>query len=192
MFGSETLPTSALALLGLLSIREMSGYELAAFADKSLGYFWPMHRSLVYRELPRLEDAGYVAGTAVHQQRLPDKRVYRLTDAGRRRLTEWMATPGFESPRYRNEFLVKFFFARLISPEALRQLLVEYREALELDLTDLHATVRKLDDNPDGLFGQLAARHGVHTRQAMLAWISEVEDVLDRGIAATSRENNDR
>src|SRR6266511_3722518 len=79
------LPTTAFAVLGLLSLRDLSGYELAAFADQSLAYFWPMHRSLVYRELRRLEDGGYVAGTEVAQDRVPDKRVYRLTERGRGR-----------------------------------------------------------------------------------------------------------
>src|SRR6266511_1189113 len=79
------LPTTAFAVLGLLSLRDLSGYELAAFADQSLAYFWPMHRSLVYRELRRLEDGGYIAGTAVAQDRVPDKRVYRLTERGRAR-----------------------------------------------------------------------------------------------------------
>ena len=173
------MSTSALALLGLLSIRDMSGYELSAFADKSLGYFWPMHRSLVYRELRRLEDAGHVAGTDVPQERLPDKRVYQLTDAGRTRLQEWLTAPGFESPRYRNEFLVKFFFARHITPDRLRVFLDDYRAALEQDLVDLDATVAKIEGDPDAMFGRLAARHGVHTRQAVLAWIAEVEQALD-------------
>lgn len=185
------LPTSSFGLLGLLSIRDMSGYELAAFADRSLAYFWPMHRSLVYRELRRLEQGGYVSGTDVRQERVPDKRVYRLTDAGRSLLGGWVATPGFESPRYRNEFLVKLFFARFLDRAQLQALLDDYKQAVELDLADLEATVKKLDDIPEGFFGQLVARHGVYTRQAMLEWIAQVEEALreggpGRGLTATS------
>lgn len=35
------------------------------------------------------------------------------------------------------------------------------------------------------VFGRLAARHGVHTRQAVLAWIAEVERTLDDILSAT-------
>lgn len=175
---ADSLPSSALALLGVLSIREMSAYELSAFADKSLVYFWPLHRSLIYREVHRLEEMGYVVGTDIRQESVPDKRVYQLTDSGRRRFLEWLATPGFELPRYRNEFLVKFFFARHLDPERLGSLLHGYREAVELDLADLRATVDKLDATPEGSFRQLVARHGVHSRRATLAWIHEVEEAL--------------
>ncbi|HEX8133452.1 MAG TPA: PadR family transcriptional regulator [Actinomycetes bacterium] len=51
-----------------------------------------MHRSLIYRELRRLEQLGYVAGSDVRQQRLPDKRIYRLTGPGRAALADWVVT----------------------------------------------------------------------------------------------------
>ncbi len=173
-----TLPTTAFAVLGLLSQRDMSGYELAAFADQSLAYFWPMHRSLVYRELRRLEEGGFVAGTEVAQDRVPDKRVYRLTELGQAAFDGWLATPGFQPPRLRSEFLVKFFFARQLGHEQRRALLREYRAAVELDLADLQATVERLNERPEGLFWQLAALHGVRTRQALLQWIADVEQAL--------------
>jgi DNA-binding PadR family transcriptional regulator len=172
------LPTTAFAVLGLLSLRDTSGYELAAFADESLAYFWPMHRSLVYRELRQLEDGGYVAGTAVAQDRVPDKRVYRLTERGRAALDEWLATPGFQPPRVRSEFLVKFFFARRLGHQQRWALLREYRAAVELDLADLQATADRLKDQPEAAFWHLAALHGVRTRQALLQWIADVEQAL--------------
>ncbi len=190
------LPTSSFALLGLLAIREMSGYQLAAFADKSLGYFWPMHRSLVYRELRRLEQLGYVAGTDIRQQRVPDKRVYRLTGRGHRALVDWLIRPGFQPPQQRNEFLVKLFFARQLDTAQVQALLADYREAVAMDLADLEATVGKLDAIPEGLFGQLVARHGVRTRKAILAWTAEVDQTLrnrptPRGTGGGGRATSD-
>src|SRR5918999_158925 len=123
----DALRTTSYAVLGLLAIRPMSGYELTAFAAMSVGHFWPMHRSLIYRELGSLERAAYVAGTDVVQQRVPDKRVFALTEAGRRVLEAWLATPGFEPARYKNEFLVKFFFASRMDPAHLRRLLDDQR-----------------------------------------------------------------
>ncbi len=144
----------------------------------SLAYFWPMHRSLVYRELRQLEDGGYVAGTAVAQDRVPDKRVYRLTEQGRAALDEWLATPDFQPPRVRSEFLVKFFFARRLGHQQRWALLREYRAAVELDLADLQATADRLKDLPEAAFWHLAALHGVRTRQALLQWIADVEQAL--------------
>jgi PadR family transcriptional regulator AphA len=181
------LRTTALAILGLLSIRPMSGYELTAFAAMSIGHFWPMHRSLVYRELGRLEGAGYVSGTDVPQDRVPDKRTYALTEAGRRVLDAWLATPGFEPARHKDEFLVKFFFASRMGPDHLRRLLDDERTALERELAELEAIAKKTEAIPGALFGRLAALYGVRTREALLGWLLEVEDELREGSGASVR-----
>jgi PadR family transcriptional regulator AphA len=187
----QDLRTTEFAILGLLSTRPMSGYELTAFAGGSIGHFWPMHRSLVYRELGRLEEAGFVTGTDVPQERLPDKRSYTLTPAGRGALDEWLAMPGFEPARYKNEFLVKFFFASKMGPNQLRKLIDDYRATLERELAQLQAIVEKTEVIPGAQFGRLAARHGVYTRQALLAWIAEVEDAVREECAATPRARLD-
>jgi PadR family transcriptional regulator AphA len=176
---TSSVRTTTFAILGLLSIRrQASGYDLTAFADLSIGQFWPMHRSLVYRELARLEADGYVSATDVAQERVPDKRVYALTEAGTRELDAWLATPGFERPRYKNEFLVKFFFARRMSTDRLRELLDDYRATLEEDTRDLKAIVEKTKPIPGSLFGRLAALHGIRQYEALLGWIGDVEDAL--------------
>ena len=87
------LTTSSHAVLGLLSIVPMSGYDLFQAVERSVGRFWPISKSQVYAELPRLESAGLIQGTDVHQERLPDKRVFRLTEAGEAR------SPDRSSPR---------------------------------------------------------------------------------------------
>lgn len=143
-----------------------------------------------------LEQLGFVAGTDVRQQRVPDKRVYRLTGSGHRALVDWLARPGFQPPQQRSEFLVKLFFARQLDAAQVQALLADYREAVAMDLADLEATVRKLDAIPEGLFGRLVARHGVRTRQAMLEWTTEVEQTLrnrptHRGTSGGGRATND-
>jgi len=175
---TPALPSTSFAVLGVLSIRDMSAYELAAFADMSLGYFWPMHRSLVYKELPRLEAAGYVIGTSVVQQRSPDKRVYRLAQTGQDRLDQWLASPGFQTARLRNEFLLRLFFAGRLGRRRQQALLAEYRVSVEQDLVDLRATVAKCKDIPGAFFGGLTALHGVRSREAMLLWIADAEQAL--------------
>ena len=57
-------PTSR-AILGLLSIVPMSGYDLAQAAERMVGRFWPVSKSQVYAELARLEPLGLVQGTEI-------------------------------------------------------------------------------------------------------------------------------
>lgn len=169
------LPETTYAVLGLLDMKPASGYDLAAFAERTLGSFWPISRTLVYRELGRLESLGWVESEPVPQDRLPDKRVWSSTEGGRVALTGWLAQPAVPGGADRNGFLVKFFFGDRMSPESMRRLLDDYREILEATRADLTALIEHLAGVPDGRQGRRSARHGLRTAQARLEWIDEVE-----------------
>ncbi len=180
----ENLPTTSYVVLGLLERRPRSGYDLVAFADRSIAYFWPISRSLIYRELGRLEELGLLTATEVAQRKLPDKKVYSMTEQGKQALDRWLAEPaGFEEVRYRNGFLVKLLLGRRMSSEQRKDLLDQYREAVETELTDLMAIVGRLERDPGARVGRLTALHGVRQAQARLAWIEEVAEELTRTTA---------
>ena len=81
------------ALMAALLEGEASGYDLAKVFDASVANFWLATPQQLYRELDRMETAGLVRARVVHQQRRPDKRLFSLTDAGRRALREFTAEP---------------------------------------------------------------------------------------------------
>ena len=86
------LTTTSHALLGLLSIRPLSTYELAKQIERSLGWFWPRTERKIYDEARRLVGAGLVTASPepVGKRR---RTVYSITPAGRRSLTRWLAGP---------------------------------------------------------------------------------------------------
>src|SRR5207302_10176199 len=72
-------PTAA-SLLGFLHQGPMAGWDLAQLVETTIGDFWNVTRSQIYRELRSLQDIGLVeAGEAGVRERLP----YSITDAGR-------------------------------------------------------------------------------------------------------------
>ena len=172
------LSTACLAVLGLVAIRPASGYDLVAFADRSIAYFWPIPRSQIYRELARLEGLGLIAGTRVTQTSAPDKRVHAITEAGRGVLAAWVESPTWPTTRSKNGLLLKVFMARHARPESLGPLLRAYRESVELHLADLQAIVEQLADRDEAKFGRLTARWGVLQAEASLAWLDEAEAVV--------------
>ena len=94
------------AILAALLEGEASGYDLAKAFDASVANFWAATPQQLYRELERLESQGLVEGRVVLQQRRPNKRLFRLTDAGRQALRDFTSKP----PRptaIRDELLVK-------------------------------------------------------------------------------------
>lgn len=172
------LSGTSYAVLGLLEKEPRSGYDLSAFADRSVAYFWPISRTLVYRELARLERLGLVRGTAVAQERLPNKRLFSISDQGRVVLDQWLAEPIFEETRFRSGFLLKFFFGMRVPSHRLIQLLDDYRSSLEQELEMLTGIAQRLADDRSKRFGRLAAVYGIRSAEARLEWLGEVEAEL--------------
>lgn len=149
-----------------------------SIADQSIAHFWSIPRSLVYRELLRLEALGYLKGAEVPQQKLPDKREYRLTESGRAELSRWLNQPGFEKGRFKDGFLVKFFFGRHMDPASRRRLLDEYRSQAQEYLESLQAIAGKLEGVPGGEFPRLTALRGIRAVEGQLLWVDDVEQML--------------
>ena len=54
----STLSTTSHAILGLLSLRSWTTYELAKQVQRSIGWFWPRAERKLYDEPKRLVAAG--------------------------------------------------------------------------------------------------------------------------------------
>jgi DNA-binding PadR family transcriptional regulator len=96
-------------VLGLLSIKAWSSYELTQQMDRSLGRFWPRAVSKLYEEPKKLVDHGLASATA-EQNGQRTRTVYAITAQGRRALAQWLQVPG-EGPIVEFEQLLKVFFA---------------------------------------------------------------------------------
>jgi PadR family transcriptional regulator AphA len=110
--------------LGVLTLRDMTGYEIKKHFEQSFAHFFVAGYGSIYPALSELTRAGAVSCQDVAQTKRPDKKVYRITDAGRVQLAAALAeTP----PRHkvRSEFLVLMYFAHLMTPERLAEVLDE-------------------------------------------------------------------
>ena len=121
----ETPYASALspeyALLGLLTQRPAHGYELYQRLLAELGQVWHISLSQIYNILNRLESKGWIAGDVQRQERLPARRCFQLTDAGRERFDAWLIAPTGSSVRaIRVEFITRLYFAAGARPHADR------------------------------------------------------------------------
>jgi DNA-binding PadR family transcriptional regulator len=93
------------AIMATLLEGEASGYDLAKGFDASVANFWMASPQQLYRELERMEADGLIQARLVRQERRPDKRLFSLTDTGRRALHEFTAAPPRPSA-IRDELLV--------------------------------------------------------------------------------------
>jgi DNA-binding PadR family transcriptional regulator len=99
------------AILGLLDITAMTGYDLKHQAfDSTISHFWQADQAQIYRTLNQLVEAGWVECTLEVQQERPNRKVHHITDAGRAELRRWLHLEQ-ALPVHREPFLVQLFFA---------------------------------------------------------------------------------
>ncbi|MGO4381246.1 PadR family transcriptional regulator [Pseudoduganella sp. RAF53_2] len=106
------------ALLTSLSERAGSGSELARRFDKSIGYFWAATHQQIYRELARLEEAGWIESLPAETGR-GRKRAYRILPAGVEELKRWVTEA--EDPRpLRDALMVRIRAEAAVGPAGLQ------------------------------------------------------------------------
>ena len=103
------LTSTSYAVLGLLSIKPWSSYELTQQMDRSLGRIWPRAVSKLYEE-PKKPVAHRLASASTERNGQRTRTVYAITADGRRALAAWLHEPG-DGPVIEFEQLLKVFFA---------------------------------------------------------------------------------
>jgi DNA-binding PadR family transcriptional regulator len=175
------LPTTSYVILGLLTFREMSGYDLKQLINKSITHFyWSPAKSQIYGELRRLESHGLVTMREVPQTLRPDKRLYRITSQGTEALQKWLENSGVEPDSYKSALLLKVFFGHMLSPTMIGGLLEERRQQVERDLAacqkkaeELRAQTERSKAEDDLFFPLLTLQRSIALYQTDLGWIDE-------------------
>jgi DNA-binding PadR family transcriptional regulator len=166
------------AVLGLLGIKPMSGYDIKAAVDRTIRHFWAASYGQIYPELKRLEEAGWIAGKDADRGGR-SRRVYRITAAGRRELDGWLH--GYETRlELRDESLLRLFFADVLPADEALGLLAARREGYRMML----AYLRSLDDGQgeDPPFVDLVYRWGLDYCEWGMEWCDRQERRLRRAV----------
>lgn len=102
--------TTGYAILGLLSLRSWTTYELAEQMKRALGQFWPRAESGIYTEPKKLVAAGLAKSTTEYVGKRARER-YEITAKGRKALKAWVPAPEPARPVVEFEDLIRMFFA---------------------------------------------------------------------------------
>jgi PadR family transcriptional regulator AphA len=168
--------SGAQAILGLLTIEPMSGYDIGCMVRASIGHIWRESYGQIYPNLKKLAAQGLVRAKTEKQKGRPDRRVYSITKKGREQLMRWLSVPPQpEIPR--NEMLLKLFFGAQIPTRILIGNVERMREEHRILLEKYtRAELEEIDKNPeypDAPFWKMAARFGRIEMQAHLKWAEE-------------------
>jgi len=103
------------AILGLLAIRPMTGYDLSRSYRRALQQIWYAPLGQVYPTLRKMRRDGLLRVSVKVQHHRPNRKIYSLTAQGRKLLASWLAQP-VALPRMHHEFIHKLFLLSNAAP----------------------------------------------------------------------------
>lgn len=114
--------------LAVLFQGDATGYEIKkAFEEGPFAHFQRASFGSIYPALSRLLTEGLAEAEAHEQDGRPDKKVYRLTEAGRAAFRRSLGQDP-EPDQFRSDLLFLLYFARQLRPERAEALLDTYIE----------------------------------------------------------------
>lgn len=164
---TKTPTATEVAVLGLLTDGERSGYDLLREAERSVGFFWTPAKTQLYAILRRLVDEGCATARDVRQQNRPDKRLYAITPSGEERLRAGLERLGPAVNKSPTQ--LKVFYGRHRPREAVIADLEEIRDAARAKLDELEQ-IEQTFDHDEHLFPYLALLRGKATASADAEW----------------------
>src|SRR5437867_11741777 len=123
-------------VLALLAERPRYGYELKRAFEDLLGGTWILNIGQIYVTLGKLEEDGLIEAEVVPQQLLPDRKVWALTEIGRKELARWTAEDAGQAIKIRDELYFKVI-AQALSGGDIESLIWQQRDSLVRAMSEL-------------------------------------------------------
>ncbi len=181
------------AILGILSLAPMSGYDIKKVTDNSISHFWNENFGHLYPVLGRLEREGLITRETLQTPGRPDRSVYTPTDLGRKALADWLLRDPEEQP-IRIELLLQVFFAKalpltVIIEKVKKEMALHERRLTVYDAIEQH--IRQADAHPgqgDVPFWLMTLSFGKHRSRATIDWCREtIQTLVDMQAAPGGR-----
>jgi DNA-binding PadR family transcriptional regulator len=168
------------AVLGVVSRNEsgVHGWLLKKQFDRTFGEFWQLNFGETYRILDRLAKDSLIE--KARSEPGSSRKVFRITEEGRRSLDDFILAPPTDAPRpLRQELTVKLLFAGAERLPSLLRLISYQREAYMTQLNQLAIDRRKMRRQAVDAFvtAMIIDNAELHVR-AELTWLDDVERKL--------------
>ncbi len=179
----------ALSLLTLLTERPMYPYEMAATLrqrgkDESIRINW----GSLYTVVQNLEKYGFIEAMEVAREgRQPERTTYRITDAGRAELKDWLRELLGVPEREYTRFEAALGESAVLPPSELADLLRQRLDALDAAIAQHQAGLDALVTQLPRLF-LIESEYHLALRRAEAEWVRSLLQELADGTFPGIRE----
>lgn len=135
------------AILGFLSWRSMTGYDLKKLFTDSDFIYWSGNNNQIYRTLVQLRKEEMVTNEVHYQDKYPARKVYTISETGLSELRNWV-TSSPDPPQLRNTFLIQLAWADQLERDELTSIVEKYEEEVHMHMLMCKEKERRQIDHP--------------------------------------------
>ncbi len=162
-------------ILAILNFGDATGYEIKKQSSEgAFSFFVDISYGTIYPTLSRLEAEGLVVGRSESQSGKPDKKVYSITEQGRKEFIRMLDVVP-QRDKFKSEFLLVSMCADLCSQTTIRR-------AIDKQIQDTEEVLQIIEDMRGECEGDPASQwvtnYGIHVKKAALEYLTQNRESL--------------
>ncbi|MFV0441322.1 MAG: PadR family transcriptional regulator [Lachnospirales bacterium] len=165
------------AILGLLSKREMTGYEISKEFGREVSEFWFANHSQIYPELKKLDKEKLVEYKVEIVGDLLESKRYTITEKGREDFLEWLNEEATFPKAPKDVFRLKTYFSYELSPEVRLRFLQNHLDLYHKRLILIENEAKNYNNIPafkDERYGDyIILKSCMYRVQANIQWLED-------------------
>jgi DNA-binding PadR family transcriptional regulator len=173
----------ALAALACLFERPMHPYEMATtMRERGKDQSIKLNYGSLYTVVEALQQHGLIVAQETEREgRRPERTVYRLTDAGRMELIDWVSELLSRPAKEYTRFEAGLSLAGVLPPEDILALLAQRCVNLELEISQMRALLRLMEERGLRRIFVIENEYALAMREAELAWTLNLVEEIKSG-----------
>lgn len=165
----STFSTIDLILLGLIRNHPMSAYDLSKM--QGIYELVKISTPAIYKNIRRLEHAGYLQFSMEKAGNNPEKKVYSITEKGEQQFQELLELCAVNPINYYFDFNVPLLFVNSIDKDSAEQIISTIKSQLQTRQKYLLNQIEKYKHLPFPVVS--LARQHKKVNDALLEWMDE-------------------
>ncbi|ADK16033.1 MULTISPECIES: PadR family transcriptional regulator [Clostridium] len=177
------------AILGLINRKPSTGYDITKEFNDALVEFWYAKHSQIYPELKKLTDEGLISYETVIQGEKLEKKLYTITESGKKDLQKWLAEDEPLEPTPKDIFRLKAYFCDEMDTDTLlkqfKSQLDKHTERLNYLKNSMEELLKEKDISkvPSSGFGDYIVLRGAIMREnAYVDWLFDCIKKITEGL----------
>jgi DNA-binding PadR family transcriptional regulator len=169
-------------ILGFLSWKPLTGYELKKYFTETEFIPWSGNNNQIYKTLVALDNEDLVTKEVIQQENYPARKVYHITAKGIGELNGWAKSKP-DVPHTKNTFLIQLAWSDGLSKEEINKLIDLYQYEIEMKLIMCRErlnrkTVFPEDNERAEFFWEMLWQNRISSYQNELNWLTKLRNGL--------------